>query len=257
MTDIPPDHPRYFSLMIRHRIVDGVEKGITSQEGLIAQGRGEAFDYLVGEETLPFAHVAEYAASAMILLAERGIISVNGNAAALVPAELVHLSELTGAPLEVNLFYRTEERVLKIIKHLQAHGAGHVLGASPDAAIPGLASNRTHVCRNGIYSADVVFVPLEDGDRCEALVGMGKQVIAVDLNPMSRTARKATISIVDNVVRAVPNMVEMVRELKGRDESHLRGIVMDFDNKKGLADAMDSISGHLNEIKSFQLSQPV
>ncbi len=248
MTDILPDHPRYLSLMTRHRIVSGVEKGITSQEGLIAQGRGEAFDYLIGEETLPSARAAEYAASAMILLAKRRIISVNGNAAALVPAELVQLSEITGAPLEVNLFYRTEERVLKIIKHLQAHGAGQVLGAQPDAAIPGLTSKRSKVCRSGIYSADVVFVPLEDGDRCEALVGMGKQVIAVDLNPLSRTAQQATISIIDNVVRAVPNMVEMIRELEGRDEGYLQGVVMDFDSKKGLADAMDSIVRNLTSI---------
>ncbi|MCL7412188.1 MAG: phosphopantothenate/pantothenate synthetase [ANME-2 cluster archaeon] len=248
MTDIPPDHPRYFSLMTRHRIVSGVDKGITSQEGLIAQGRGEAFDYLTGEKTLPFAHAAEYAASAMMLLGKRRVISVNGNAAALVPAELVQLSKLTDAPLEVNLFYRTEERVVKIIRHLQAHGAGQVLGARPDASIPCLASQRSKVCRDGIYSADVVFVPLEDGDRCEALVRMGIQVIAVDLNPLSRTAQQATISIVDNVVRAVPNMVKMVRDLKGRDERYLQEIVRDFDNKKGLADAMDSISRHLSEI---------
>ncbi|MCK4938085.1 MAG: phosphopantothenate/pantothenate synthetase [Methanosarcinales archaeon] len=248
MTDIPPDHPRYLSLMTRHRIVSGVEKGITSQEGLIAQGRGEAFDYLIGEETLPFAYASEYAASAMILLAKRGIISVNGNAAALIPAELVQLSEITGAPLEVNLFYRTEERVLKIIKHLQAHGAGQVLGAQPDASIPGLQSQRSKVCRDGIYSADVVFVPLEDGDRCEALMRMGKQVIAVDLNPLSRTAKQATISIVDNVVRAVPNMVKMVPKLKGKDKGYRHGVMMNFDNKKGLADAMDSISGHLIKI---------
>ncbi|MDF1531960.1 MAG: 4-phosphopantoate--beta-alanine ligase [ANME-2 cluster archaeon] len=246
MTVIPPDHPRYLSLMTRHRIVSGVDKGITSQEGLIAQGRGEAFDYLIGEETLPFARAAEYAASAMILLAGRRIISVNGNAAALVPAELVRLSELTGAPLEVNLFYRTGERVLKIIKHLQAHGAGQVLGANPAASIPGLASQRSKVCHDGIYSADVVFVPLEDGDRCEALVRMGKQVIAVDLNPLSRTAQQATISIVDNVVRAVPNMIEMVRELKDMDTWYLQDIVRYFNNKKGLADAMDSISRHLS-----------
>ncbi len=248
MTDIPQDHPRYHSLMTRHRIVSGVDKGITSQEGLIAQGRGEAFDYLIGEETLPSARAAEYAAAATILLAERPVISVNGNAAALVPAELVQLSDITGAPLEVNLFYRTGERVLKIIEHLQAHGAGQVLGGQPDAAIPGLSSQRCKVCRSGIYSADVVFVPLEDGDRCEALVGMGKKVVAVDLNPLSRTAQCATISIVDNVVRAVPNMVGMVMELKGRDAGYLHGIVKDFNNKRGLADVMDFISRHLSEI---------
>ena len=41
----------------------------------------------------------------MLLLARRPVISVNGNAAALVPGELVELSELVGAVLEVNLFH--------------------------------------------------------------------------------------------------------------------------------------------------------
>ena len=63
----------------------------------------------------------------------------------------------------------------------------------------------------GIFDADVVLIPLEDGDRCEALVAMGKKVIAIDLNPLSRTARKATVSIVDNILRAVPNLTEQVR----------------------------------------------
>ena len=31
--------------------------------------------------------------------------------------------------------------------------------------------------------ADTVLVPLEDGDRTEALVKMGKTVVAIDLNP--------------------------------------------------------------------------
>ncbi|MCL7414573.1 MAG: phosphopantothenate/pantothenate synthetase [ANME-2 cluster archaeon] len=251
MTDIPQDHPRYRSLSTRHRIVSGVDNGITSLEGLIAQGRGEAFDYLIGEDTLSSARAAEYTAAAMILLAKRPGISVNGNAAALVPEELVQLSDKTGAPLEVNLFYRTEERVLKIIKHLQVHGAREVLGAEPDATIPGLSSQRNNVCQSGIYSADVVFVPLEDGDRCEALMNMGKQVIAVDLNPLSRTSQKATVTIVDNIIRAVPNIIEMIGELQGKDNDYLQGIVSGFDNQKGLAHALDSIFRHLRDIKGL------
>jgi 4-phosphopantoate--beta-alanine ligase len=39
-TEIPESHPRYESLLTRHRIEEGVEKGITSTQGLIAQGRG-------------------------------------------------------------------------------------------------------------------------------------------------------------------------------------------------------------------------
>jgi 4-phosphopantoate--beta-alanine ligase len=83
--DVPEDHPRSESLRTRHRIEAGVEKGITSKQGLIAEGRGEAFDYLLGERTTPSADAAERAAAAHLLLAEHPVISVNGNVAALVP----------------------------------------------------------------------------------------------------------------------------------------------------------------------------
>lgn len=249
MTEIPEDHPRYHSLITRELIARGVESGITSINGLIAQGRGEAFDYLIGEITTASAREAQYAATAKLLLAKRPIISVNGNSAALVPYELVKLSILTGTPLEVNLFYRTEDRVSKIIKHLKAHGAQDVLGESLDAAIPGLSSERGKVCREGIYSADVVFVPLEDGDRCEALMSMGKQVIAVDLNPLSRTAQKATITIVDNITRAMPNMLEMVRELNKTPKKNLIDILDNFNNKIGLDDAIMSMCKKLKVSK--------
>lgn len=225
----------------------GVESGITSVKGLIAQGRGEAFDYLINEVTTPSARTAERVAAAMLLLARMPIISVNGNAAALVPEELVELSLLLDAPLEVNLFYRTKERVLKIIEHLKAHGSKHVLGADPDASILGLSSERGRVCSEGIYLADVVFVPLEDGDRCKALVAMGKQVIAIDLNPLSRTARCATVPVIDNITRAVPNIINSVRELKEQPGRYLQEIVEGYNNKQGLDAAMETICNNLME----------
>lgn len=248
MSQIPEDHPRYTSLVTREYIVEGVKSGITSVKGLIAQGRGEAFDYLIGECTITNARAAEHVAAAMLLLAKTPVISVNGNAAALVPGELVELSALLDAPLEVNLFYRTEERVLKIIEHLKAHGARCVLGADPDASIPGLSSERGRVCSEGIYSADVVFVPLEDGDRCKALVAMGKRVIAVDLNPLSRTARCATVPVVDNITRAVPNIINSVRELKEQPEIYLQEIVVGYNNKKALDAALETICNNLIEL---------
>src|SRR6056297_3232867 len=107
--EIPEDHPRYESLLTRHRIEAGVEKGITSKQGLIAEGRGEAFDYLLGEETIPSADAAERAAVAHLLLADHPVISVNGNVAALVPGEIVELAEAVDADIEVNLFNRTPE----------------------------------------------------------------------------------------------------------------------------------------------------
>ncbi len=87
----------------------------------------------------------------------------------------------------------------------------------------------------------MVLVPLEDGDRCEALLKMGKKVIAIDLNPMSRTAKTASVTIVDNLVRAMPNMTKMVREMKGMSRPELESIVNDFRNSDALAEALEEI----------------
>lgn len=241
---IPKDHPRYDSLMTREKITEGVEKGITGIMGLIAQGRGEAFDYMLGEKTTQSALHAEKTAAAMLLLAEKPVISVNGNAAALVPEELIELGKLTGAPLEVNIFYRTEERAEKIIQHLHAHGAARIC-TKRDAAIPGLNHERGKVDSEGIFSADVVLVPLEDGDRCKALVDMGKTVITIDLNPLSRTAQTANVTIVDNITRAIPGISKFAHDLKDKNQDELRGIIREFDNKKNLAESIERITAHL------------
>lgn len=241
---IPRSHPRYESLMTRELIVEGVKKGITSTQGLIAQGRGEAFDYLIGEKSTQSALQAEKVAAAILLLAEKPVISVNGNAAALVPEELIRLSELVNAPLEVNLFHRTEERVDKIIRHLRTLGARNFFTKS-DALIPGLEHERAKVDREGIFSADVVLVPLEDGDRCKALVNMGKTVIAIDLNPLSRTAQCATVTIVDNITRAVPHISRFAEELKGIKLEELKEIVRGYDNKNTVFQAIDEIKNTL------------
>ncbi|WP_227131481.1 4-phosphopantoate--beta-alanine ligase [Halorubellus salinus] len=235
--DVPEDHPRYESLLTRHRIEDGVAKGITSQQGLIAQGRGEAFDYLLGEETTASADAAERVAAAHLLLAEHAVLSVNGNVAALCPGELVELAEVVGADLEVNLFNRTEERMRAIVEHLEAHGAEDVKGLAADARIPGLSHERAKVDADGIYDADVVLVPLEDGDRAEALSAMGKTNVVVDLNPMSRSPQTAAVPIIDNVVRAVPNVTRHARDLAGATDDELREIVDAFDAEATLADA--------------------
>jgi 4-phosphopantoate--beta-alanine ligase len=233
MTEIPEDHPRYESLLTRHRIEAGVELGITSKQGLIAQGRGEAYDYLLGEETIPSADAAERAAAAQLLLADHPVLSVNGNVAALVPEEMVELAEAVGADLEVNLFNRTRERMEAIADHLRDHGADDVKGLAADARIPGLDHERAKVDEDGIYDADVVVVPLEDGDRAEALAEMGKTEIVIDLNPMSRSAQTAAIPIIDNIVRAVPNMTRHARELREQDASReeLEEIVAEFDRE--------------------------
>jgi len=234
-------HPRYESLMTRELIVEGVRKGITSTQGLIAQGRGETFDYLIGEKTTESALFAEKVAAAKLLIARKPVISVNGNVAALVSSEIIRLSELVNAPLEVNLFHRTEERVNKIIGHLRSLGAKNLVTKS-NALIPGLEHDRAKVDSDGIFIADVVLVPLEDGDRCKALMDMGKTVIAIDLNPLSRTAQCATITIVDNIVRAVPNISKFAEELKELDMKKLKEITRGYDNKQTLSLAIEEIN---------------
>lgn len=243
LRNIPESHPRARSLQIRERLVEGFRNGIVVEEGLIAHGRGEAFDYLIGERTTEQALKAMRSGVALMMLAERPVISVNGNTACLCAKEVVKLAELMGARIEVNLFYRTYEREVAIEKLLKANGAKEVFGVGSRAAatIPELVSDRRRVDPDGIFSADVVLVPLEDGDRTEALERMGKKIIAIDLNPMSRTSQKATITIVDNLVRAMPKMVELAKQFAHLQKNKLQKLAYDFDNAKNLEKSLQYI----------------
>ena len=241
--DIPADHPRHESLRLRHLITEGLNKGIVAQAGLIAHGRGEAYDYLLGEATAKPAQDAQRAAVALILASKKPVISVNGNVCALCPKDTVDLAKITGSRLEINLFYRSEKRIRLIYGELMGAGADRVYGVDvPSPTIPNLSSERSK-SDEAILESDTVLVMLEDGDRTEKLIDMGKNVIAVDLNPLSRTAKMATISIVDNVVRALPNMISIADELSGLDESVLSSIVSSFDNQKNLAEMEALIRG--------------
>ena len=213
MTDVSKSHPRYLSLKTRDDIVSGVGKGVTSVHGLMAHGRGEAFDYLIGEKTNDFAKRAIDAACAMLLLAKNPVISINGNVASLVAKEIVKLSKTIPARLEVNIFHSSLKREKSIKNELMKNGAKEVLMPSKKYKIKYIDHNRRFVNKEGIYTADVVFVPLEDGDRCGALIKNGKKVITVDLNPKSRTSRTATITIVDNIIRVVNLMQNRIKIL--------------------------------------------
>ena len=219
---IPRSHPRYESLVRRERLVRGWKEGIVVPEGFIAHGRGEAWDYLFGEETSAPGLVAERAAAARLLSASRPVISVNGNVAALAAREVVRLAKAIPARIEVNLFHRSEPRVRRIVRALERVGARDVLGPRPNARIPGLESKRALSHRNGVFGADVVLVPLEDGDRAEALTRMGKVVVSIDLNPLSRTSQRATIPVVDELTRALPNIERFVKELKKQPDEAAR-----------------------------------
>jgi 4-phosphopantoate--beta-alanine ligase len=208
---IPHDHPRYHSLKVREHLARCAKEGILSLEGLTAHGRGEAFDYLIGEKTTESARRAERSAAALLLVARKPVISVNGNTAALAPGSIALLQQASNAIVEVNLFHRTDERIRQITRLLEKYGV-QVLKGEAERLLP-LSHDRAFCLKEGIGAADVVLVPLEDGDRCQALRKIGKTVIAIDLNPLSRTAMCANLTIVDEVTRALPVVIQFCREL--------------------------------------------
>ncbi len=234
--------------MTREKLSKAVKQQIAHETGLIAHGRGEAFDYLLGETTIPQADDAARVAAAALVLAANPVISVNGNVAALVATECVRLADRIPAKLEVNLFHRTQVRVNRIAALLRKNGAPVVYGVKPTARIPHLAHDRALCDRRGIFTADVVLVPLEDGDRCEALRAMGKTVIAIDLNPLSRTAKAASITIVDNVTRAIPGIDHWVQAFKEMEKSDFCDLVCSWDNKKNLGQVLAFLSKRLNSL---------
>jgi len=218
-------------------LVEGFNEGLVVPQGLIAHGRGEMFYYLLGERTTKDARAAAKAAAALLLEAKRSVISVNGNVAALCPKAVVELAEVSGARIEVGLFHRSDQRVSRIVAALERHGAKDVLGFLPDAKIPGLDSMRGLCSTEGIFRADVVLVPLEDGDRAEALARMGKRTIAVDLNPLSRTSKAATVTIVDEVTKALPEISRHVEDL--RDDPDARRLALSkYDRDENLVQVM-------------------
>jgi 4-phosphopantoate--beta-alanine ligase len=260
ISTVSPKHPRAESLSVRERLVEYTHSGVVSISGLIAHGRGEAFDYLIGEKTTGSARRSIKAAAAALLQAKHPVISVNGNAAALSAKDLVCLGKVTGAALEVNLYHRIPGRDLAIQRVLMEAGAEEVYGVGDagSAQIPEIQSDRRRVDPRGILKADVVLVALEDGDRTEALVKMGKTVIAIDLNPLSRTAQYATITIVDNLIRAAPALVNKAEELKSLSQEKLGKIISAYSNKEALSEAIRQISKRLEELskKGIYLSLP-
>ncbi|RCH75228.1 MAG: phosphopantothenate/pantothenate synthetase [Candidatus Poseidoniales archaeon] len=249
MAEIPDSHPRKSSLMSRQRMVEASRRGLLAESAMIAHGRGEAFDYLLGERTSDSASLAIREAAARLLEADSPIISMNGNSTVLAGAEAIKIAAILGCPVEVNIYYRTERRVESLISELESMKEllvressdsiresiveVEILGAEADGRIQGLEGPRALCSARGIERADVVLVPLEDGDRCEALTSLGKQVIAVDLNPLSRTSRKATVTIVDEVSRAFRRLVS---ELSENPKS------TDWDNDSSLVEALEIMS---------------
>lgn len=249
MTDIPDSHPRKSSLLSRQKMVEAAKRGLLADSAMIAHGRGEAYDYLLGERTTESASLAIREAAARLLDADSPVISMNGNSTVLAGEEAIKIAAMVGCPVEVNIYYRTDERMGGLVRELEslkesllatsppenqeAISNVDILGMVSDGRIRGLEGPRSLCSAQGIEKADVVLVPLEDGDRCEALIALGKEVIAIDLNPLSRTSRMATVTIVDEVSRALRGIVD---ELSGEPEPG------PWDNEQALRDALESMA---------------
>lgn len=248
---IPKSHPRYNSLIQREKVIKALKKEILAKEGLIAHGRGECFDYLIGERTTEMAERSEKTAIALLILAENPIISINGNVCALASKEIVRFVKelnkvrkgLGKSPcfLEINIFYRTKKRVLNILRELNRYSKEKILYKA-NAKILYLKSKRALCCKEGTYAADVVLIPLEDGDRAIALKEMNKKIIAIDLNPISRTSLTANITIVDELSRAIKNMISFIKIIGKLEEKNLKKIVENFDNRENIKEILRFIS---------------
>lgn len=237
------DHPRYQSLLYRQKIVEAHKKGILADSGMIAHGRGECYDYLIGEKTTYNSDNTIKVAACFFLTSNHPVLSVNGNTTALVAEDIAELSKLLDIPIEINLYYRTDERVKNIEEVYRSLGVENILGTNDDEFIdtPDLNGPRSPVSIDGISKSDLIFIPLEDGDRAEALSKLDKNIISVDLNPLSRTAVTSTLTIVDNIVRAVPLLIKYIRQLKDCPEEELLSMIDSFSNKENLDNAIADI----------------
>ena len=263
MGEIPDSHPRKASLLARAKLTEAAAEGLLAESALIAHGRGEAFDYLLGEKTSESASLAIRETAARLQNAERPVISLNGNTTVLAGEQAIRAAAIIGCPVEVNIYYRTPERMeglISTLENLRLKVANQdpplgrdasqwpeivnsvdILGGDADGRIEGLKGPRAICSSRGIESADAVLVPLEDGDRCEALVALGKQVLVIDLNPLSRTARMANVTIVDEVSRA---MTELCSALVEKPE------ISQWDNDQALRDALGIMAQASNQIPS-------
>ncbi|MCP2507552.1 MAG: phosphopantothenate/pantothenate synthetase [Candidatus Thalassarchaeaceae archaeon] len=261
MSNISKNHPRYRSLIAREKIVDASNNGLLAHSAMIAHGRGEAFDYLLGEETSKSAKLAIKEVAYRLNKSKNPIISVNGNTVVLAGEDLIRIAAVLECPIEINLYYRTEERISKLLRLLNEQknkvtkeacpegwigdwdksvNSVRLLGQENDGLIIGLEGPRAICSFEGIQRSSTVLVPLEDGDRCEALVALGKEVLVIDLNPLSRTARKASVTIVDEVSRAA-NLI--LNEIIIKDYE-----IKEWDNESTLRDALEIISKSMNKI---------
>ena len=139
-----------------------------------------------------------------------------------------------------------------ITKLFKDHGYKDILGSLDDDIeyLNEIKNNRSSASKTGIYTADTILIPLEDGDRAEILKKSGKNIITIDLNPLSRTSKMSDVSIMDNIVRAIPFMTKIAEDLKAQDKKFLMDIVNEFDNEENLIRGAQWIASIMRSILS-------
>ena len=141
MVEIPDSHPRKRSLLSRQKIVEGSLRGLLADSAMIAHGRGEAFDYLLGERTTESAGSAIRETAARLMSANNPVISVNGNTVLLAGKGALRLAAVLGCAIEVNLYYRTPERVSGLLSTLEEQRKSVLDEAEP----PGFELSLIHI----------------------------------------------------------------------------------------------------------------
>ena len=104
MSEIPKSHPRYNSLVSRERLVKASKDGLLAESAMIAHGRGEAFDYLLGEKTSISALKSIKEVAGRLRRAKNPVISVNGNTAVLAGEELIKIAANIKPIIRTSLF---------------------------------------------------------------------------------------------------------------------------------------------------------
>ena len=69
-------------------------------------------------------------------------------------------------------------------------------------------------------------------------------VISIDINPLSRTSRTATVPVCDEMSRALENIIRFVKELKGKDDA-VDDIINTYSNTDNRKQVLHQIAEYL------------
>ena len=79
---------------------------------------------------------------------------------------------------------------------------------------------------------------------------MNKTVITVDLNPLSRTSIMSDISIIDNLIRVLPEMIKQSKNMSNFSSTDLHKVVTKFNNQKQLQSILKFMSKRLIDLST-------